>query len=44
MVHARTTEECLGILNVMSQSAGVKEYDYLFSEKEYKKIRVRYFV
>jgi DNA-binding Lrp family transcriptional regulator len=44
MVHARTTEECLGILSFMSEKTGVEEYDYLFSEKEYKKTRVRYFV
>lgn len=44
MVHARTTEECLNILQNMSERTGIKEYDYLFSTKEYKKTRVRYFV
>lgn len=44
MVHARTTEECLNILQNMSERVGIKEYDYLFSTKEYKKTRVRYFV
>ncbi len=43
MVHARTTEECLSILQNMSERVGIKEYDYLFSVKEYKKTRVRYF-
>lgn len=43
MVHARTTEECLTILQNMSERVGIKEYDYLFSIKEYKKTRVRYF-
>lgn len=44
MVHARTTEECLNILSAMSRKVGITQYDYLFSEKEYKKARVRYFV
>lgn len=44
MVHARTTEESLNILQSMSERVGIKEYDYLFSTKEYKKTRVRYFV
>lgn len=44
MVHARTTEECLDILYAMSRKVGITRYDYLFSQKEYKKARVRYFV
>lgn len=44
MVHARSKEECLDILYGMSRKVGIRDYDYLFSEKEYKKKRVRYFV
>lgn len=44
MVHARATEECLDILYAMSRKVGITRYDYLFSQKEYKKARVRYFV
>jgi DNA-binding Lrp family transcriptional regulator len=44
MVHAHTEEECLEILKTMSERVGIRDYDYLFSKKEYKKIRVRYFV
>jgi len=43
MVHTRTRNECIFILQKMSEEAGIKEYHYLFSEKEYKKARVRYF-
>lgn len=44
MVHAHTKEECLEILHGMAKKVGITRYDYLFSEKEYKKARVRYFV
>jgi len=43
MVHAQTKEGCINILRAMSEKVGIMEYDYLFSEKEYKKARVRYF-
>lgn len=44
MIHAHTREECLNIFKAMSEETGISQYDYLFSEKEYKKRRVRYFV
>lgn len=44
MVHGHTREECISILQMMSDNVNIREYDYLFSEKEYKKVRLRYFV
>ena len=44
MVHGHTREECISILQMMSDNVNISEYDYLFSEKEYKKVRLRYFV
>jgi len=44
MVHARTMEECTRIFQHMSERVGIEEYDSLFSIKEYKKTRIRYFV
>ncbi len=43
MVHGHTREECISILQMMSDNVNIREYDYLFSEKEYKKVRLRYF-
>jgi siroheme decarboxylase len=43
MVHAPTPEECQKVLAAISQATGIKTYGSLFSSKEFKKIRVKYF-
>ncbi|MEW6635879.1 MAG: AsnC family transcriptional regulator [Actinomycetota bacterium] len=43
MVHGRTKEECERVLSAMSEETGITEYTSLYSTREYKKTRVRYF-
>ncbi len=43
MVHARTKETCEKIGREMSKHTGIVEYTILFSSKEFKKERVKYF-
>ena len=43
MVHGRSEEECEAVLGAMSKESGVGEYASLYSTREYKKTRVRYF-
>ncbi|TCJ20111.1 Lrp/AsnC family transcriptional regulator [Rubrobacter taiwanensis] len=43
MVHGRSEEECERVLSAMSEESGITEYDSLYSTREYKKTRVRYF-
>ncbi len=43
MVHGRSVEECEEILSAISKATGVGEYLSLYSTREYKKTRVRYF-
>lgn len=43
MVHGRTEEECEAVLGAMAEESGVTEYTSLYSTREYKKTRVRYF-
>ncbi len=43
MVHGRTVEECEAVLRAMSQESGITDYASLYSTREYKKTRVRYF-
>ncbi len=42
-VHARTRERCEAIVREISHRTGISDYLILFSSKEYKKVRVRYF-
>ncbi len=44
MVHALSREQCEEIARRMSQEIGVDDYVILYSTKEYKKERVRYYV
>jgi DNA-binding Lrp family transcriptional regulator len=44
MVHARTLEAAEKIAEEMSESIGIKDYRILFSSREFKKERVKYFV
>ena len=43
MIHGRSTEEVEDILSMMEQETGIKERSVLYSTKEYKKTRVKYF-
>ncbi len=43
MVHGRTEEECERVLDAMAEETGVTERLSLYSTREYKKTRVRYF-
>jgi DNA-binding Lrp family transcriptional regulator len=43
MIHGRTREECERIAEEISRETGLTDYALLFSTKEYKKARVRYF-
>lgn len=44
MVHGRTREEVLRTLEAIAAATGVEDRQYLWSSKEFKKERVRYFV
>ncbi len=39
MIHAKTKEECLAIIQGMALSSGIKEYKALYTVKEFKKIK-----
>ncbi|HEU5393794.1 MAG TPA: AsnC family transcriptional regulator, partial [Candidatus Methylomirabilis sp.] len=43
MVHGRTVQECEEILGAISRTTGITDFAQLYSTKEYKKTRVRYF-
>jgi len=43
MIHGRSTEEVEDILMMMEKETGIKERSVLYSTKEYKKTRVKYF-
>ncbi|MCL2641622.1 MAG: AsnC family transcriptional regulator [Phycisphaerales bacterium] len=43
MVHATTPQQCEGVLAAISRETGMTNYATLYSTKEYKKQRVRYF-
>ena len=44
MVHATTRERCEAVAKELAESTGVDDYLMLYSTREYKKTRVRYFV
>ena len=43
MVHGRSVEECESVLDAMAEETGLTERESLYSTREYKKTRVRYF-
>ncbi|MSQ25962.1 MAG: Lrp/AsnC family transcriptional regulator [Dehalococcoidia bacterium] len=43
MLHARSREECDALARDISKESGISEYLMLYSTREYKKTRVRYF-
>lgn len=44
MIHAPTREQCEDIATQMAEATGIDDYQLLYSTREYKKTRVRYFV
>ena len=44
MIHAQTKEECEQVIGELAAKTGIGEYQILYSTREYKKTRVRYFV
>lgn len=43
MIHSQTTAGCRQVAEEISRKTGIKDFDLLFSTKEYKKARVKYF-
>ncbi len=43
MVHGQKAKDCQEIISAISQATGITEYALLYSTKEYKKIRLKYF-
>ena len=44
MIHATSNETCEDVAAGISEATGIDEYQLLYSTREYKKTRVRYFV
>jgi DNA-binding Lrp family transcriptional regulator len=44
MVHGTSRQQCESTLAAISAATGVKDYTWLYSTVEYKKVRVKYFV
>ncbi len=44
MIHGRSKEDCEKVVEAIQKETGLAEYKMLYSTKEYKKERVRYFV
>ena len=43
MVHAQDSAACGKVMESISEQTGVRDYAALYSSKEYKKVRVKYF-
>jgi DNA-binding Lrp family transcriptional regulator len=44
MIHGRSYEDCQAVAEAIKRDTGLPEYELLYSTKEWKKIRVQYFV
>ena len=44
MVHAPTQDQCEQALAAISKATGITHYSALYSSKEFKKTRVKYFL
>ncbi|HWP41465.1 MAG TPA: AsnC family transcriptional regulator, partial [Tepidisphaeraceae bacterium] len=44
MVHGQTPADCERVLSAISHATGTTQYTALYSSREYKKVRVRYFM
>ena len=43
MIHGRSAKDCNDLLKKLSEISGISKYDALYSSKEYKKTRLKYF-
>ena len=43
MIHGRSRDECMRVVQELSEETGVTQYDLLFSHKELKKTSMEYF-
>lgn len=43
MVHGQRPEDCQAVIDAMAAATGITEYALLYSTKEHKKVRLRYF-
>ncbi len=43
MIHARTGSECRQTVEAIAAKTGLREFEVLYSTKEFKKVRVKYF-
>ena len=43
MVHAKTKDECEDIIDDIAKETGLRDYDKLYSTREFKKQRIKYF-
>lgn len=43
MVHGESAEACQAVIDAMADATGIREYALLYSTKEYKKTRLKYF-
>ncbi len=43
MIHGKSQDDCEQTLRSLAEKTGIREYSALYSTKEYKKVRVRYF-
>jgi DNA-binding Lrp family transcriptional regulator len=43
MVHGRAEQDCQAILRAISEATGIADYRELYSLREFKKVRLRYF-
>lgn len=43
MVHGQTPEACQDVIDAIAQATGMREYALLYSTREYKKTRLKYF-
>jgi ribosomal protein L6P/L9E len=44
MIHGKNKEEVEGVAAAIAERTGIEDYVILYSTKEYKKERVKYFV
>jgi DNA-binding Lrp family transcriptional regulator len=44
MTHGPSRESCLEVAERLSEETGIEDYTVLFSEREFKKVRLRYFL
>ena len=44
MIHSTSPEKCEEVVREISGATGITHYQLLYSTREYKKTRVRYFV